>query len=99
VSWSTASVSSSILSSASLIRLNGMRKPASWMEMFSERFGSIRLTALGRFDPDAAWSFFFRDASSSANSESRSARFNPTSSALAPSHTVPRRVCGWSLSQ
>ena len=91
-SWSTFNVSSSIESRAALICLNGMRMPASWMEMFSDRFGSINDTTLGLPSAAAPLDFFF-DASSSAKSVSRSFRFTPVSPAPACSHTVPRKAC------
>ena len=97
-SWSTFKVSSSIPSNAALICLKGMRMPASWMEMFSDRFGSIREITLG-LPSDGAVADFFFDASSSAKRVSRSFRFTPVSPAPACSHTVPRNACACSLSQ
>tara|TARA_B000000441_G_C21649072_1_gene294085 strand:- start:204 stop:341 length:138 start_codon:yes stop_codon:yes gene_type:complete len=45
-----------------------MRIPASWIDMFSERFESMRLTALGFPSPSGFFFFFAALGSSSANS-------------------------------
>ena len=97
LSWSSPSTVSSMLSRARLMSLKGMRIPASWMDMFSDLFESIKDTAFG-LPSSTGFFFFFALGSSSAKRESSSPRSSP-STVPASSHTVPCTLCGCSLSQ